>query len=111
MPYSPIAARISATAPNSVASSAVDVSRLFGRPLLAHVELMRHDPGAGLELPLQLGDQILIDTRQQEQSQQILSLLTHLAKLFGPQPVGPSKPIGFLPQLAYTAAPATESGS
>jgi len=52
-----------------------------------------------------------LEVRQQEQSQQILSLLTHLAKLFGPQPVGPSKPIGFLPQLAYTTAPATESGS
>jgi hypothetical protein len=49
--------------------------------------------------------------RQQEQSQQILSLLAHLAKLFGPQPVGPRKPIGFLPQVAPKAVPATESGS
>ena len=52
-----------------------------------------------------------LEMRQQEQSQQILSLLSHLAKLFGPQPVAPSKPIGFLPQLARTATPATESGS
>jgi len=37
-----------------------------------------------------------LEARQQEQSQQILSLLAHLGKLFGPQPVGPRKPIGFL---------------
>jgi len=45
-----------------------------------------------------------LEAKQQEQSQQILSLLTYIGKLFEPQPVGPRKPIGFL------AAP-TESGS
>lgn len=35
---------------------------------------------------------------------QVLSLVTHLGKMFEPQPVGPRKPIGFLPQV-------TESGS
>jgi hypothetical protein len=49
--------------------------------------------------------------RQQEQSQQILSLLAHLARLFGPQPVGPRKAIGFLAELAPTPAPVTGSGS
>jgi hypothetical protein len=49
--------------------------------------------------------------RQQEQSQQILSLLAHLAKLFAPQPVGPRKPIGFLAELAPAPVPVTESGS
>jgi hypothetical protein len=52
-----------------------------------------------------------LEARQQEQSQQILSLLAHLGKLFGPQPVGPRKPIGFLPDLVPAKAPATESGS
>jgi hypothetical protein len=52
-----------------------------------------------------------LDARQQEQSQQILSLLAHLGTLFGPQPVAPRKPIGFLPQLAPAGAQATESGS
>jgi hypothetical protein len=50
-----------------------------------------------------------LSARQQEQSQQILSLLAHLAKLFAPQPVSPRKPIGFLAELTATAAPATES--
>ena len=50
-----------------------------------------------------------LDTRQQEQSQQILSLLAHLGALLGPQPVGPRKPIGFLPQLAPVEAHATET--
>jgi hypothetical protein len=49
--------------------------------------------------------------RQQELSQQILSLLAQLAKLFGPQPVGPRKPIGFLAELGADPAPATGSGS
>jgi len=49
--------------------------------------------------------------RQQEQSQQILSLLAHLAKLFGPQPSSPRRPIGFLAELAPTAVTITESGS
>lgn len=52
-----------------------------------------------------------LEARQQEQSQQILSLLAHLGSLFGPQPVGPRKPIGFLPQLTPSPAQATESGS
>ena len=52
-----------------------------------------------------------LDSRQQEQSQQILSLLAHLGTLFGPHPVAPRKPIGFLPQLAPGATEATESGS
>jgi hypothetical protein len=52
-----------------------------------------------------------LEVRQQEQSQQILSLLAHLGKLFEPQPVGPRKPMGFMPQLAPAGAPATESGS
>lgn len=52
-----------------------------------------------------------LQARQQEQSQQILSLLAHLGKLFEPQPVGPRKPMGFLPQLASAGAQATESGS
>ena len=45
-----------------------------------------------------------LEARQQEQSQQILSLLTYIGKLFEPQTVAPRRPIGFL-------APATESGS
>jgi hypothetical protein len=50
-----------------------------------------------------------LEARQQEQSDQILSLLSYIAKFFEPQPVGPRKPIGFLTQLAPVAA--TESGS
>jgi hypothetical protein len=50
-----------------------------------------------------------LEARQQELSQQITSLLVYVAKLFDPQPVGPRKPIGFLPQLA--TAEATECGS
>ena len=49
-----------------------------------------------------------LEARQQEQSRQILSLLTYLGKLFEPQPTGPRKPSGFLCELA---PPATESGS
>lgn len=49
----------------------------------------------------------VLEARQQEQSQQILSLLTFIGKLFEPQPVGPRKPIGFLPQLSEV----TESGN
>jgi hypothetical protein len=52
-----------------------------------------------------------LEVRQQEQSQQILSLLAHLGKLFGPQTVSPPKPIGFIAQLAPAVAPSTESGS
>jgi hypothetical protein len=51
-----------------------------------------------------------LEARQQEQSQQILSLLSYIGKLFEPQPVTPRRPIGFLPQLA-PATGATESGS
>ncbi len=47
-----------------------------------------------------------LEARQQEQGQQILSLLTYMGKLFEPQPIGPRRPIGFLAQLA-----STESGS
>jgi hypothetical protein len=50
-----------------------------------------------------------LEARQQEQNQQILSLLAHLGKLFSPQPVGPRRPIGFLADAA--PAGATESGS
>jgi len=45
-----------------------------------------------------------LEARQQEQSQQILSLLTYIAKLFEPQPVRPRRPIGFLPDLVPAAA-------
>lgn len=49
----------------------------------------------------------MLEARQQEQSQQILSLLTYIGRLFEPQAVGPRKPIGFLAKLAE----ATETGS
>jgi hypothetical protein len=52
-----------------------------------------------------------LETRQQEQSQQILSLLTQLGKLFEPQLARPRRPIGFMPQPAPAGSPATESGS
>ncbi|HUB77394.1 MAG TPA: hypothetical protein VMB03_01290 [Bryobacteraceae bacterium] len=48
-----------------------------------------------------------LEARQQEQSQQILSLLTYISKLFEPQPVSPRRPIGFLAPMW----PATESES
>lgn len=60
--------------------------------------------GTGPELAQRVEE---LEARQQEQSQQILSLLTFIAKLFEPQPVPARKPIGFLTQLA----PATESES
>jgi hypothetical protein len=41
-----------------------------------------------------------LEARQLEQSQQILALLAHLAKLFEPAPAGPRKPIGFLSEMA-----------
>jgi hypothetical protein len=41
-----------------------------------------------------------LEARQLEQSQQILALLSHLAKLFEPAPAGPRKPIGFLSEMA-----------
>jgi len=47
----------------------------------------------------------VLEARQQEQSEQILSLLGYIAKFFESQPVGPKRPIGFLPDLAI------ESGS
>jgi hypothetical protein len=50
-----------------------------------------------------------LEARQQEQNQQILSLLAYIGKLFEPLPVGPRRPIGFLAQLA--TADATEGGS
>ena len=52
-----------------------------------------------------------LQARQQEQSQQILYFLAHIGKLFEPQPVGPRRPIGFLPQLDIAGAQPTESGS
>jgi hypothetical protein len=52
-----------------------------------------------------------LEARQQEQGQQILSLLTYIGKLFEPQPVSPRRPIGFLPQLMPAEAGTTESGS
>jgi hypothetical protein len=42
----------------------------------------------------------VVEARQHEHHTQILSLLVHLCKLFEPQPVGPHRPIGFLPALA-----------
>jgi len=42
-----------------------------------------------------------LEARQSEQHAQVLTLLTHLAKLFEPQPVGPRRPIGFQPEPAY----------
>jgi hypothetical protein len=52
-----------------------------------------------------------LEVRQQEQSEQIKSLLTYIARLFEPQPVGPRRPIGFLPQLVSVEAGTTGSGS
>lgn len=52
-----------------------------------------------------------LEARQQEQSQQILSLLTYIGKLFEPQPVAPRRPIGFLAQMLPAEAGTTESGS
>jgi hypothetical protein len=60
------------------------------------------------ELVCKVGE---LEARQQEQSQQILSLLTYIGKLFEPQPVSPRRPIGFLPQLLPAEAGATEIGS
>jgi hypothetical protein len=66
--------------------------------------------GSTAELARKVTD---LEARQHEQSQQILSLLAHLGKLFEPQPVGPRRPIGFLPpqQPGPAGTPATESGS
>jgi hypothetical protein len=52
-----------------------------------------------------------LELRQQGHNQQILSLLAHIGKLLEPQPVGPRRPIGFLPQLAPAGVPSTETGS
>lgn len=52
-----------------------------------------------------------LEARQQEQSQQIMSMLTYIGKLFDPQPVAPRRPIGFLPQLLPAEAGTTGSGS
>lgn len=52
-----------------------------------------------------------LEARQQEQSQQILSLLAYIGKLFEPPPVVPRRPIGFLAPLRPAEAGATESGS
>jgi hypothetical protein len=49
-----------------------------------------------------------LETRQHEQNAQILALLSHMARLFEPQPVGPRRPIGFRPQPVPLAA---QSGS
>jgi hypothetical protein len=67
----------------------------------------QRDPVAGTELAQKLDE---LEVRQQEQSRQILTLLAQLGKMFEPQPVGPRRPIGFLPQLP-TPAPVTETGS
>jgi hypothetical protein len=45
-----------------------------------------------------------VEARQHEQHAQILNLLSHLCKFFEPQPVGPRRPIGFLPALARAGA-------
>jgi hypothetical protein len=50
-----------------------------------------------------------LEARQQEQTQQILQLLTHLGKLFEPQPTGPRRQIGFLPQPARVDIPPAEN--
>ena len=42
-----------------------------------------------------------IEARQDAANAQILSMLSHLCKLFEPQPVAPRRPIGFLPEPAY----------
>jgi hypothetical protein len=60
------------------------------------------------EMAFKIGE---LEARQQEQSQQILSLLTYIGKLFEPQPVAPRRPIGFLPQMLPAEARTTESGS
>jgi len=60
------------------------------------------------EMVFKIGE---LEARQQEQSQQILSLLTYIGKLFEPQPVAPRRPIGFLPQIVPAEACPTESGS
>lgn len=65
-----------------------------------------YDPGSVTELSRKVD---VLEARQQEQSQQILSLLTYIGKLFEPQTTGPRKPIGFLAQLS--PAETTESGS
>ena len=51
----------------------------------------------------------VLEARQQEQGERILSLLAFIARFFEPQPVGPRNAIGFLSQLS--PAEATESGS
>ena len=45
-----------------------------------------------------------LETRQQEQNAQILTLLSHIARLFEPHPVSPRRPIGFRPQSVPLAA-------
>jgi hypothetical protein len=57
------------------------------------------------ELTRRLDD---LEAHQQGQNAQILALLSHIAKLFEPQPVAPRRPIGFLPRSAPLAA---QSGS
>jgi len=52
-----------------------------------------------------------LETRQREQSQQILALLTNLGKIFEPQPVAPRKAVGFLPAQPSAPSQATETGS
>lgn len=53
------------------------------------------------ELARKLDD---LETRQQEQNAQILALLSHIARLFEPHPVAPSRPIGFRPSPVPLAA-------
>lgn len=53
------------------------------------------------ELERRLDD---LETRHQEQNAQILALLSRIANLFEPQPLGPRRPIGFLPQSVPLAA-------
>ena|SRR5437879_4123930 len=48
-----------------------------------------------------------LEARQQEQSQQILTLLANLAKMFEPGPVGPRRAIGFLAQQPAPASAKT----
>src|SRR5260370_4077615 len=84
------------------------------RHALCHELIAAHNPACQANVTMLSATELArkvdeMEARQQEQSQQIVYLLDHLGKLFGPQPVGPRKPIGFLSQPL--PAQATRSGS